>query len=75
MPIYRYRCKKCGKEFDFLHKSMAASEEVRCEACGEKDVERVLAPFSVGADTTSSGSGGAGGSCPTCCPGGSCSLM
>lgn len=75
MPIYRYRCKKCGKEFDFLHKSMSASEEVRCEACGEKDVERILAPFSVGADTTSSGSGGSGGSCPTCCPGGSCSLM
>ncbi len=70
MPIYTYKCKKCGLKFDFLHKSCEALEEVRCEACGSKEVERLLTSFSVGSDRDSFG----GGSCPTCCPGGSCSL-
>ncbi len=76
MPIYRYKCKSCGKEFDFLHKSMSASEEVKCEACGSKEVERLLTTFSVGGDSSSGSSDlGFGGSCPSCCPGGSCGLM
>ncbi len=73
MPIYRYRCKKCNKEFEFLHKSVSAKEEVVCPQCGSKDVERLLSTFSVG-NTSLDGGTSFGGSCPTCCPGGTCGL-
>ena len=72
MPIYTYKCKKCGEVFEFLHKSLSANEKVVCEKCGAKDVEKMLSSFSVGSGGSSSL--GSAPSCPTCCPGGSCSL-
>jgi putative FmdB family regulatory protein len=33
MPIYEYKCNKCGKEFEVLQKSFDV-DEAPCEACG-----------------------------------------
>ncbi len=70
MPIYRYKCSDCGEEFDFLHKSPGASEEVVCPKCGSKKAEKLLSSFSVsGGDSSSSGPSCSTGSCPTgTCP-------
>ena len=38
MPLLDYKCKKCGKEFEELVKTVDA--EVLCPACGEK-AERI----------------------------------
>ncbi len=73
MPIYTYRCKKCGKTFEFLHKSLSSKEKVVCEDCGSSSVEKTLSSFSVSSSGGTSSFDSAP-SCPSCCPGGSCSL-
>ena len=35
MPLYEYRCLKCGKEFEFLQKFSDAPKR-KCEECGGK---------------------------------------
>ena len=38
MPIYEYRCRGCGKEFEAL---VRATDTPACE-CGSKDLEKKL---------------------------------
>jgi len=46
MPIYTYKCQKCGETFDFL--IMKKSEEPTCPKCGAVKVEKQLtAPASI----------------------------
>jgi putative FmdB family regulatory protein len=44
MPIFEYRCVKCGKQFEEL--VLNSSSEVECPACGSDDVEREISLFS-----------------------------
>ncbi len=44
MPIYEYKCKVCGKEFEVL--VLSDKEPVHCPACGSKEVERMISAFS-----------------------------
>ena len=44
MPIYEYRCDKCGRRFEEL--VLTASDEVECPHCGCGKVERLISPFS-----------------------------
>ena len=45
MPIYTYRCAKCGKDFE-ITESMKdhATKKHRCPSCRSTRVERVLTP-------------------------------
>ncbi|HOB16361.1 MAG TPA: zinc ribbon domain-containing protein [Defluviitoga sp.] len=45
MPLYRYKCKKCGHEFTVLH-SMNENPEIHCDLCNG-DVQRMLSRVSV----------------------------
>ena len=68
MPIYTYECKDCGEKFDFLVGVVASKEEPKCKKCGSRSIEKIFAPFSVGASGGSSSSS-SGPSCPTgTCP-------
>jgi putative FmdB family regulatory protein len=42
MPIYEYRCKPCGKEFEMIRFSQDDDKEITCPACGKKKVEKVM---------------------------------
>jgi putative FmdB family regulatory protein len=46
MPIYEYRCQKCGREFPVVM-TMAEHERggVSCPACKGKDVTQQLSRF------------------------------
>jgi putative FmdB family regulatory protein len=68
MPIYTYRCKKCGEEFDLLVGVSSDKEEYKCKKCNSKNIERTLSRFSLGRSDNVSNSSGL--SCPT----GTCSL-
>jgi putative FmdB family regulatory protein len=59
MPIYEYRCKKCGKAFEFLKK--AEGDEPVCPECAGREVERLLSSFAVG-----KGGGDAANPCADC---------
>ncbi|MFC1919275.1 zinc ribbon domain-containing protein [Chloroflexota bacterium] len=54
MPLYEYRCKKCGRNFETLARS-AHDAEPKCPLCGSEEVERTVGSFSI------SGCGGCGG--------------
>jgi putative FmdB family regulatory protein len=72
MPIYEYRCGKCGKGFERLVRS--AAETVNCPACGAKKAERQLSVFAAAVKNAVPASCPVGASCPSagssCCGGG-----
>lgn len=47
MPIYEYRCEKCGTQFEELTLSVPEDDRVNCRSCGSKKVSRLLSAFAV----------------------------
>jgi putative FmdB family regulatory protein len=76
MPIYDYRCRRCGEVHEvFAQKTDAAP--AKCPSCGAEDLEKLLSSFNVVSDTARAG----GTTCcgreercetPPCSTGGSC---
>jgi putative FmdB family regulatory protein len=68
MPIYEYRCRGCGKDFEKY--VPGASAKVACPTCASGDITRKLSVFGLrseaGAVASSMPSGGG------CCGGGGC---
>jgi putative FmdB family regulatory protein len=63
MPIFEYRCKKCGHVTEVLERPGGGSRH-ECEKCGSAQMEKLLSAFGVGRGSSSSS-----GSCPTgTCP-------
>lgn len=63
MPIYEYKCRKCGTKFEFLQKMGATNEGVTCPKCGGSEPIKQFSMF------TSLGEGSSeceSGVCPTC---------
>jgi putative FmdB family regulatory protein len=66
MPIYEYRCRGCGQDFEkYVHSAAAA---VACPACAGADVRRKLSVFGLRsegpvASTVPAGGGCCGGGC------------
>jgi len=66
MPIYEYRCRACGHDFEKY--VPGATTSVSCPACDGRDVTRKLSVFGMktGGEVVPSMSAGGGG----CCGGG-----
>lgn len=45
MPIYEYKCKKCGNLFDVFQSIGASGENLNCPSCGEPKPERIFSAF------------------------------
>jgi putative FmdB family regulatory protein len=45
MPIYEYRCTKCGAKTSVLVRSYGASEPPACAKCGHKETTRIFSAF------------------------------
>jgi putative FmdB family regulatory protein len=73
MPIFEYRCDKCGHVMEVLHKTLNA-EKPRCEKCGA-ETNKLLSGFAVGKASESSSCDSCS-SLPTCggCASGGCGL-
>ena len=65
MPIFEYKCNKCGSKTEFMEKANSSKKHT-CQKCGSKDLKKLFSTFSV---TSNSKSGGID-SCPT----GTCGL-
>jgi len=44
MPIYEYKCNKCGQEYEAL--VMGSEDAVECSKCGSQKKERLLSSCS-----------------------------
>ncbi|MBL8235041.1 MAG: zinc ribbon domain-containing protein, partial [Bryobacterales bacterium] len=45
MPIYEYRCQKCGSSFEKLRRFAEADEPIECPQCGSKTRDRLMSAF------------------------------
>ena len=45
MPVYRYKCKQCRREFELLRNASNRDKETRCPRCGSSAVKRVFSLF------------------------------
>jgi len=74
MPIYEYRCDKCGKEFEEL--VFGTDEVVKCPACGSARTGRLMSccrhKSAGGAGLGQASAPASGGGCSGC-SGGNCS--
>ncbi|GBF34238.1 hypothetical protein DCCM_3350 [Desulfocucumis palustris] len=46
MPIYDYRCKKCGQRFTVMV-AISDRDKVTCQKCGSPRVEQLISACSV----------------------------
>jgi len=67
MPIYEYKCQKCGEAFEFLARG---AEKPKCPNCGSRRLKKLVSSFSAAGEkrTNLGGRSPAVGHC--CC--GSC---
>ena len=66
MPIFEYKCEKCGGVSEFLVGVSQDSTVIKCKSCGSDQMKKILSSFA-----TSCGSKGPE-SCDSCDFGGSC---
>jgi putative FmdB family regulatory protein len=45
MPIYEYRCNKCGRRSSFLIRDLMAPFSEKCSHCGSSSLERIMSRF------------------------------
>ena len=48
MPLYDFRCRACGKEFEALVRSQ--DPEPKCPACESRDLQQLLSTFALDTD-------------------------
>lgn len=69
MPIYEFKCRKCGEAFEILFRSGDDKEGVACPKCRSKRTQRLMSAFSgkVGGASSGSSCGGCSSShCSSC---------
>ncbi len=70
MPLYEYRCGKCGEVFEQLVSAGKKDAKVQCPKCNSKKTKRQFSCFAIGnSNAASSLPSCASGTCPTgTCP-------
>ena len=63
MPLYEFKCLKCGRKFEDLILTPKDAKEMVCPKCGSRDVKKQVSAFSTGSERDSGGGCPAGGSC------------
>ncbi|OIP88028.1 MAG: hypothetical protein AUK24_08665 [Syntrophaceae bacterium CG2_30_49_12] len=56
MPIYEFKCKKCGNVFDVLFRSSQEKLAVSCPVCKSKKTDKLMSVFGGKIGNTSSSS-------------------
>jgi len=46
VPIYEYRCRKCGEEFEQYRPLSGSDKDIKCPRCGEQHPERHFSFYS-----------------------------
>jgi putative FmdB family regulatory protein len=48
MPMYEYRCRQCGEDYEELRRMQDADRDLKCPFCGAEQIERLLSAFATG---------------------------
>jgi putative FmdB family regulatory protein len=48
MPLYEYRCRTCGKNFEILRRMSDADRDLQCPECRSEEIERLFSTFAAG---------------------------
>ncbi len=62
MPIYEYKCVKCGNKFELLQKMDEGNNDITCPKCGTSKPKKLFSTFSSSDKDSSCDTG----TCPTC---------
>ncbi len=63
MPIYEFKCKKCGTVYESLCFRSSGEDKGPCPTCGGNDCEKQLSTFSSTGSSLNLGGASASGSC------------
>ena len=48
MPIFEYKCKKCGKQFEeFVFTAKESDSDIECPSCGTNNPKRLISAPSI----------------------------
>lgn len=56
MPIFEYRCPRCGYTFDHFWRGAERREELRCPRCGADRMEKIVSRLGMWGRSAFSGS-------------------
>ena len=63
MPIYEYKCQKCGYKFEEL---VLGEKNIKCPKCKSTVLKKLVSCFGTNKKTQNSCSNGTCDTCPTC---------
>ena len=69
MPIYEYRCRGCGHQFEILQRLGQGPEGLACPKCGADQLQKQYSTFASNTGNTGEAAG-RGCAAPGCGPGG-----
>lgn len=58
MPIYEYKCNKCGHIYEALQSIDSDSDDLQCPKCGAKEATKLFSTFASGEGARSTSSAG-----------------
>jgi len=64
LPIYEYKCKKCGNSFELRRGLADSDDDIKCPVCEAGKPERIFSIFATGSMSSK------GLSSKSCAPGG-----
>jgi putative FmdB family regulatory protein len=67
MPIFEFKCSKCGEIYDVLFRNREEKIAVACPKCGSKKANRLLSAFAGKIGNTSAGGAECGSCAATSC--------
>jgi len=50
MPVYEYRCQRCGTSFEYLR--LHSSPAAQCPACSGQDLDQLISACAVSSEST-----------------------
>jgi putative FmdB family regulatory protein len=60
LPLYEYRCKKCGGRFERLSRVGQGTQGIECPECGAVEIEKESSTFASPGGSRSTGGGCSG---------------